>query len=59
MWTLLDFVARLILLGGVALMFYWLRSILSAAELRAGCIACGSQLNSVDLVTCSKCLGVN
>jgi hypothetical protein len=59
MWAFLDFVARLILLGGVALVLFWIRSIYSAAELRAGCIACGSQLYSGELVTCSDCLGVN
>jgi hypothetical protein len=58
MWAFLDFVARLILAGGVALLGWWLYQILREPSAR-GCIACGSQLYSGELVTCSDCLGVN
>lgn len=60
MWAFLDLVARLILLGGVALVFFWVRSILSAGELlQRGCICCGASLSALELVTCSNCLGVS
>jgi len=60
MWAFLDFVARLILLGGVALVFFWVRSIFSAvdSEQRA-CVCCGVSLYALELATCSDCLGVS
>lgn len=59
MWAFLDFVARLILLGGVALVFFWIRSIFSAVDSeRRLCVCCGSSLYELELATCADCLGV-
>ena len=54
MWAFLDLVARLILLGGVALVFFWLRSIVHE-PIRA-CVCCGSALAEHDLANCYRCL---
>jgi hypothetical protein len=54
MWAFLDLVARLILLGGVALVFFWLRSIVHE-PIRA-CVCCGSALAQNDLANCYRCL---
>jgi hypothetical protein len=54
MWAFLDFVARLILLGGVALVFFWLRSIVH--EPTRACVCCGSALSEYDLANCYRCL---
>lgn len=54
MWAFLDLVARLILLGGVALVFFWLRSIVHE-PIRA-CVCCGSALSEYDLASCYRCL---
>jgi hypothetical protein len=57
MWQFLDIVARLILLGGVALVFFWIRSIFSAEDSRRrACVACGSSLYALELATCADCL---
>ena len=54
MWAFLDLVARLILLGGVALVFFWLRSIVH--EPARVCVCCGSALAEHDLANCYRCL---
>ena len=55
MWAFLDLVARLILLGGVALVFFWLRSIVHEPSARV-CVCCGSSLSEYDLANCYRCL---
>lgn len=54
MWAFLDLVARLILLGGVALVFFWLRSIVHE-PIRA-CVCCGYPLKALEIATCARCL---
>jgi len=58
MWSVLDFVARFILLGGAALVWYFLYQITREPSAR-GCIGCGVALVSGDIVSCVDCLGVN
>ena len=55
MWAFLDFVARLILLGGVALVWFWLRSIVHEPSAR-GCVCCGYPLKAFEIATCDRCL---
>lgn len=55
MWAFLDLVARLILLGGVALVFFWLRSIVHEPSVR-GCVCCGYPLKALEIATCARCL---
>jgi hypothetical protein len=55
MWQVLDIVARLILLGGVVLIVWWLWQILSSAPARS-CVACNSALSEHDLAMCYRCL---
>lgn len=54
MWGFLDFVARLILAGGVALIGWWLYQILR--EPARACVCCGSALAEHDLANCYRCL---
>jgi hypothetical protein len=57
MWQVLDIVARLILLGGVVLISWWLWQICGTPESRGrGCVSCGCELSSLELANCEKCL---
>ena len=58
MWDFLDFVARLILLGGIALIWYFLYQITREPSARA-CVCCGSALSEYDLANCYRCLAVS
>ena len=55
MWAFLDFVARLILAGGVALVAWWLYQILREPSAR-GCVCCGYPLKAFEIATCDRCL---
>jgi hypothetical protein len=57
MWQVLDIVARLILLGGVVLIVWWLWQILgSTPKTGRACVCCGGELSEYDLANCYKCL---
>lgn len=69
MWVFLDFVARLILAGGIALLGWWLYQILREPSARNNfgynsfsvvvCMKCGQVLDRGRVVHCDECLGVN
>jgi len=59
MWAFLDFVARFILLGGAALVWYFLYQITREPSAVRRCLDCRRVLDSVSVVHCSSCLGVN
>ena len=60
MWQVLDIVARLILLGGVVLVGWWVWLIVSAPNTRIrGCVSCGVELSALDLANCEKCLNLS
>lgn len=59
MWPVLDFVARFILLGGAALVWYFIYQITREPSAVARCLDCRRVLDSVSLVHCPNCLGVN
>lgn len=56
MWAVLDFVARLILLGGIALIWYFLYQITREPSAARACVCCGSALSEYDLANCYRCL---
>jgi hypothetical protein len=58
MWQVLDIVARLILLGGVVLIVWWLWQILGSTPKTGyrSCVSCGVELSALDLATCGNCL---
>jgi hypothetical protein len=57
MWQVLDIVARLILLGGVVLVGWFVWQICSAPKSGArSCVNCGGELSAYDLANCYKCL---
>lgn len=58
MWAFLDFVARLILLSGVALVWFYIRSITREPSARV-CVCCGLLLQNFDMVSCADCLAVS
>ncbi len=58
MWAAFDFVARLILLGGLALVWWFLYQVTRDNSAVARCLDCRRVLDSVSVVHCSNCLGV-
>jgi hypothetical protein len=56
MWAILDLVARLILLSGIALVWFYISRIVSAPDNFRACVCCGSELAEFDLATCYRCL---
>jgi hypothetical protein len=58
MWAAFDFVARLILLGGLALVWWFLYQVTRETSAVARCLDCRRVLDSVSVVHCSNCLGV-
>jgi hypothetical protein len=60
MWIFLDFIARLIALGGLALAVGFVWRIVSAEDTaQRVCVCCGVTLYALELATCSDCLGGN
>lgn len=59
MWAFLDFVARFILLGGIALTWYFLYQITREPSAVRRCLDCRRVLDSVSLVHCADCLAVS
>jgi len=59
MWAAFDFVARLILLGGLALVWWFLYQVTRETSAVARCLDCRRVLDSVSVVHCSNCLGVD
>ena len=55
MWAFLDFVARLICVGGFVLVGWGLYQVTRETSARA-CIGCGYPLNHSDIATCARCL---
>jgi hypothetical protein len=60
MWQFLDFVSRLILLGGYALVGWFVWRIVSAGDTaQRVCVCCGVSLFPLELASCSDCLTVS
>jgi hypothetical protein len=60
MWSFLDFIARLIALGGLALAVGFIWRIVSANESeQRACVCCGVSLYTLELATCAECLAVS
>lgn len=60
MWVFLDLVARLIALGGLALVVWFVWRIISAPNSQQRlCVCCGASLYALELATCADCLAVS